>query len=259
LAAALIFAATGAWLLSHLSARDHEAERRTLAARAFELKMRAIAPGSPFACLENAGEAIQEFCEKALFASAETTAAAVSYVSAQIGLLADARKQAADPGYRQVLTNLRRAIEADRFGIAAHVLETNWGCAARQCDIFALLENSERIKLNLVAGRFEENVRAHAADWRAAASRPPAPSASASPPALPPTAAAKPPGNLFFPSSKSIPSVSIMAPEPPGQSQEASADAARARKPAPAPAQAASPQSVDNGPSAPLQITPPAQ
>ena len=56
---------------------------------AFDLATRALAPGSALACLDTiAGETVENACEKALFASPEATAAAVSYVAAQLSLLA---------------------------------------------------------------------------------------------------------------------------------------------------------------------------
>src|SRR5712692_11679090 len=99
IAAVFIVAVTAGWVLDHLAARDLAAERRAVDARAFELKMRALAPGSALACLEaTAGEMVQDSCEKALFASPETTAAAVSYVMAQLSLLAAGRKHARASG-----------------------------------------------------------------------------------------------------------------------------------------------------------------
>src|SRR5215470_12971172 len=94
-AAALIAVLAGLWGLDYLSRRDLDAERRALDARAFELATRALAPGTALACLDAiAGEAVEDSCEKALFASPEATAAAVSYVSAQLSLLAAATEHA---------------------------------------------------------------------------------------------------------------------------------------------------------------------
>jgi hypothetical protein len=59
------------WLaLDQLERRDLAAERRALDTRAFDLAVRAIAPGSALACLgAMAGEMVEKSCEKALFAS----------------------------------------------------------------------------------------------------------------------------------------------------------------------------------------------
>jgi hypothetical protein len=245
-----------AWLLL---GRDVGVERRTLDARASELAARAIVPGSPLACLDGtAGDTVEVSCEKALFATPETTAAAVSYVAAQLVLLADATEFAHRGGnFEAVLANLRHAAETDRFGIVAHVLSVRDGCVADQCRAFALLRDASRVNSNLNDRTYEVYVVRHSAGWPAAAN---APMAAASPPASAPAAASAPgpqgttgsvagrtpPGNLFFPSSASIPPVSIMNAEP----------SPPAAPPAPAaapPEQAAKPPTPSRKPPAPAQ------
>src|SRR6202171_175823 len=77
-------------LLGNPIAQDHGADRRTLESRAQELTVRTLAPGSPLACLDAvAGESVDAACEKALFASAATVAAASSYAVARLELLSD--------------------------------------------------------------------------------------------------------------------------------------------------------------------------
>jgi len=123
----VLVVAVGYWLVDRSIRRDITGEQQALDARAFELVARALVPGSPLACLAGPiGEMVEEACEGTLFATPETTAAAVSYVAAQLSLLADARDRARRGGanYGSALTNLRRMIEADRFGIVAHVLAT---------------------------------------------------------------------------------------------------------------------------------------
>src|ERR1700731_2457897 len=75
-------------LLGSPVAQDHGADRRALELRAQELTTRTLAPGSALACLDAvAGENVDGACEKALFASAATVAAASSYAAARLGLL----------------------------------------------------------------------------------------------------------------------------------------------------------------------------
>src|SRR5690348_12470838 len=77
-------------LLQQNAVRERVAERRALDQRAAELAARAVVPGSPLACLDAvAGDAVETACEKAVFASPATAAAAVSYVTARLALLAD--------------------------------------------------------------------------------------------------------------------------------------------------------------------------
>src|SRR5262245_4732922 len=92
-----------AWLaLAGGCRQDATAERRSLTERVGALAARATMPGSPLACLDGtAGETVEAACERALFATPEATAAAVSYVAAQVDLLADA-SEAARRGAREI-------------------------------------------------------------------------------------------------------------------------------------------------------------
>src|SRR5262249_30561812 len=58
---------------------------------------------------------------------------------------------------------------------------------------------------------FDARIRTYAADWPAAGAR----ALASTPPSPAPSAAAKAPNNLYFPSAKSIPPVNIMTAEPP--------------------------------------------
>jgi hypothetical protein len=107
---------------------------------------------------------------------------------------------------------LRRALEADRFGIVAHVLAVRDGCAPNQCSAFAWLGDTSRINVNLAERPFDARIRTYAANWPAAGARA---LASTPPPSPAPSAAVKVPNNLYFPSATSIPPVNIMTAEPP--------------------------------------------
>jgi hypothetical protein len=241
-AVAFLIAITAAWLVDHLAGRDLATERSAIEARAFELRMHALGQGSALACLEpTAGDMVQESCEKALFISPETAAAAVSYVTAQVSLLAATRKHAEASGlnYFKLMTPLRRTIEADRFGMVAHLFAAH-GCGSDECDLFALLQDATRVKTNLAENAFEAKVKTHMADWQNAGSRQPpgnssaasATAASAAPASSAPVAitVTKPPSNAFFPSASSIPAVNIMVPEPTGGAQQSREAAASARR-----------------------------
>lgn len=200
-----------AWSASTLADRSAQrelaAERQALDMRAAELTARAIAPGSVLSCLDaNAGETVENSCEKALFATPQTAAAATAYVSARLLLLADGLDYAgrAERGYNTALAGLRRAIEADRFGIVAHVMATRDGCTAEQCAAFALLRNADMVKANLKARTYESNVARYAASWSE-------PNTAAAAAVVAPAGA---PSAIDFPTAASIPPVSIMNPEP---------------------------------------------
>jgi hypothetical protein len=250
-----------AWvLLDRSTSFEHAADRRAFDARAAELTARAIAPGSALACLDTVGNSpVEAACERSLFATPEATAAAVAYVDARLSLLSAGLALAArDPSYEPVLQRLRRAIEADRYGLVAHVLTTR-GCHSSDCPDLRLLREPARILSNMKARRFETHVIAYAAAWHpqttavaavppAATSehalKPPEPAigATASVPASgSPTAPSHPPvpSRFDFPSAASIPPISIMDAEPP---LPAEPRPAAAPVPAPAPRQSAPPQ-----------------
>ena len=138
----------------------------------------------------------------------------------KLSLLAagSAQAQRLAPSQETMLAHLRRAAELDRFGIVAHVLAVRDGCTPAQCGAFAMLHDPSRVRANMAERTYASLVNRHAVAWvpaadRAVAARSPAGGPDA--PAAGPVAAAKPPSNLFFPSSSSIPAVSIMNAEPP--------------------------------------------
>jgi len=258
------------WILLDGSARrDLAIERRALDGRANELMVRAVMPGSALACLNGmAGEAVEASCEKALFATPEATAAATSFVSAQLTLLADVAAFARrDSSYTGALGQLRHSAELDRYGIVAHVLAARDACSADHCPIFALLNDASRVSANLAEQRYDLYVAHYAAGWPAAAEVPVAGRAPSSPPpalASGPTAGAPPavglrvPGpDVFFPSASSIPPVNIMNAEPPAASEATGTTPPAAPKPAQR--KAAAPVRRPPAETAPVDINPNAQ
>jgi hypothetical protein len=251
---ALIAAAVvaGWWALDHFERRNIAAEQQAIEARALDLATRALAPGSALACLDAmAGDVVEDACEKALFASPEAAAAAVSYVAAQLSLLAWANDHARPARTSASTARLRRAIEADRFGMVAQVLAERDGCTPDRCAALALLHDASRVSTNLAERPFEAFVKRFAASWPAAGGRPvasnPPPVAAAAAPGPPP----KLPNNLYFPSSSSIPPVNIMTAEPAAPPPHDTTGAGEAptppRKPAtgtPQPRQQASPNAA---------------
>lgn len=218
----------GAWLaftmLDRMLIGERSAERRALDARAGELTARAIMSGSTLACLDaTAGEVVERSCEKILFATPETVAAAVSYVAARLSLLADGMDYAerVDKSYTMQMEGVRRALETDRFGLVAHVLKNRDGCTLEQCPAFSLLRDKTRVSANLIGDPFEGFVERHAAAWEERSMTPAGTAAPTSPVvAQTPAPPSNPPSRVSsrwdFPSAKSIPPVSIMDPEPVG-------------------------------------------
>jgi hypothetical protein len=208
---------SAAWIYIELIERqEHAAERRSLDERSAALLGRAVAPGSALSCLhELAGETVEAACEKAVFASPEAVSAAVSYIAAELVLLADGSEHARreDPAYGAELAPLRAALQLDRFGIVAHVLAQRYGCTAQKCDTLDRFSDASHVLANLRDHVFDEQVTRFAAVW---GSPPHAADAAPAAPAVPlRMAPAMVSPRYDFPSADSIPPVNIMVPETP--------------------------------------------
>jgi hypothetical protein len=227
-------------ILDRMADAERSAERRALTQRTAELTAQALVPGSALACLDGAaGEAVENACEKMVFAGPQSTASAVAFMGARLTLLSDGLTfaRASDPDYAVTLSGLRRAIELDRYGLAAHVLAVRDGCTAERCSAFALLHDANVIKSNLKAQIFDQYVSRYAGNWGKTESR--VPMAEQQSPAMAPVAGlseapAKAPvsDKYDFPSAASIPPVSIMNAEP-----KLPQDATGAQAAAPAPSE----------------------
>lgn len=236
----------------------------------------ASGPSLPaLACLDGlAGESVEAACEKALFASADSAAAGVSYTAAQISRLAAFGTAVnANKTMTPELNALRRSIERDRYGLVAQVLRAREGCTlSAPCPFFQSLTNSAQISSNMSENLYENLIERYAASWNA-------PAAVATTAAVAPVAAAlgtvPPPGRPVsgdFPSAASIPPINIMTPEPAAQGSQAgqrppepgasppprSAPAAVINpQPAPAAQKKAAPAPQKSRAQAPVQLAPP--
>jgi hypothetical protein len=198
-------------------------EQRALLQRDSQLSMSAVASGSPLACLDGvAGEQVENACEQAVFADAQSTARAVAYVTARLSLLSDVFATGrGNNDFLAAFATGRRAIELDRYGIAAHVLAVRDGCTSERCAAFAMFQDTGALKANLKVRAFDTYVGRYASAWsksEPAADKQPQASAAPQPSA---TSSGEPPAphpvdsRYDFPSSASIPPVSIMNAEPP--------------------------------------------
>ena len=171
---------------------------------------------------------------KAVFATPQSAAAAVSYVGARLTLLMDAAEVAkkADPGFIASLAAQRRAIERDRYGIVAQVLANRDDCTADRCPQFALLKDANTIKAHLREQAFNGYVTRYAEAWRKGENK--SERVAEKPPSGPATIA--PCRNGYdFPSAASIPPVSIMNAEPKLPKQAAAPGAEKPTGSIPAP------------------------
>ena len=235
---AIVIAALAAiGVLDRLATNERAAEQRALLQRYTQLSVTAITPGSPLACLDGAaGEQIENACEKAVFADAQSAASAVAYIGARLSLLSDAftAAQRSNPDLQTTFASIRRAIELDRFGIAAHVLAERDGCTAERCAAFAMLQDTAALKANLKVHAFDTYVGRYAADWGKTgpmAEKQPQAAVSAPSPIVGVATGALPTGHPVdsrydFPSAASIPRVSIMNAEPLAPKEQAVAPGA---------------------------------
>jgi hypothetical protein len=214
-------------VVERLALNERATARDALLAREVALTRSALLTGSPLACLDaGAGETVENSCEKVVFASAQSTAAATAYMAARLTLLAEADHD--DAVVKAALASSRRAVELDRFGVAAHVLATRDGCTAEKCAAFSFIDDASALKANLKAQVFDQYVSRYAANWTAPAqAKPSQPAVSAVPSAAPavvgsaPVAPIKPGETWDYPSADSIPAVSIMNAEPPPKRSDA--------------------------------------
>ena len=217
-------------------------------------------------CIDDiAGETVLTACEKALFGSAESAAAAVSYAASRVTrLTALGDVAAANRNMTPELQALRRSVERDRYGLVAHVLLTRDHCTPADCAAFRSLTDHNQIVANMDERIYNGLITRYAPLWNAP---PPGPATAGLVAALPPTMPTGRPTNADFPSAASTPPVSIMNPEPgtsasrvqPANTPSASTRPAPAPHPAPAaPALAAAAKKPPAKPhaAAPVQIAP---
>ncbi|PAY05042.1 hypothetical protein CK489_31055 [Bradyrhizobium sp. UFLA03-84] len=203
------------------------------------------------ACVDDlAGDAVLNACEKVLFGSSDTAAAAVSYAAAQISRLTALGDIAtAERNSTTELQALRRAIEHDRYGLVAYALMARDHCTPTACAAFRSLGDNHQIVANMNDRTYENLITRYAASWNAPAMAAQA-SAAGLVAALPPSMPTGRPTNAEFPSSADTPPVSIMTPVPAKPAAAAPPPAARA---------AAAPPAASKRPLAakrPVQIAP---
>jgi len=190
-------------------------------------------------CIDDlAGEPVLLGCEKALFGSAESAAAAVSYAASQITRLT---ALAAGNGTMPFeLQALRRAVEHDRYGLMAQVLLTRDRCTPSDCAFFRVLTDPHQIMTNMDVHVYDGLISRYAPLWNAQPWNAPAPAAATPIAVLPPSLPTGKPTNAEFPTAASTPAVSIMTPEP-GPPAAPHPPAANGPLPSPRPAQAMAP------------------
>src|SRR3954447_9237736 len=161
------------------------------------------------ACVDDlAGETVLAACEKLLFGSADSAAAAVSYAATRITQLTNLGDVAsANKSMTPELQSLRQSVERDRYGLMAYVLAVRDHCRPGEFAAYRSLTDHNHLAANMDEHVYEGLISRYSASWGAAP-----PAAVAAVPPSPPTGK---PTTAEFPTSASIPPVNIMTPEPP--------------------------------------------
>jgi hypothetical protein len=209
-------------------------------------------------CIDDlAGEAVLTACEKALFGSAESAAAAIAYAATRITwLTAFGDVAAANTNMTPEMQAVRRAVERDRYGLMAYVLAARDHCSPSDCAVFRALTDQHQIVANMKDRVYEGLISHYEPLWNAPAIAPVA--------ALPPSLPTGRPTNAEFPTAASTPAVSIMTPEPgttgppprPPTQTAAPAVAAAKKQPAPKSVRTAAPVQIAPAASAPAAPAP---
>ena len=172
-----------------------------------------IAAAPALACLDGlAGDSVETACEKAVFGSPDTAAAAVSYAASQISRVIAASSARAPTPEQQLL---KRVVERDRYGLVAQVVSVRDRCVVTDCPLFRVLSDSSQIRSNMNDRLYDALVARYSPSWSSAAAAPP-PSPAAGLLAGVPAATGRP-NSVDFANSAAIPPVNIMTPEPPAQ------------------------------------------
>src|ERR1700704_2009880 len=183
-------------------------------------------------CIDDlAGETVLTACEKVLFGSPESTAAALSYAASQITrLTALGDVAAANARMTPELQMVRRAVERDRYGLMAYVLAARDHCTPSDCAAFRAMTDHNQIVANMNERVYEGLISRYAPSWNA-----PSPAATGPVATLTPSMPTGKPTNAEFPTAASTPPVSIMTPEPGPATARAPAASAAATPPLPSP------------------------
>jgi hypothetical protein len=217
----------------------------------------AIAALPALSCIDDmAGETVLTACEKTLFGSPDSAAAALSYAASQITRLTALGDVAtASKSMTPEMQMLRRSIERDRYGLMAYVLAVRDHCTPSDCAAFRSLTDRRQISVNMGDRVYDGMIARYAPSWNAPATTTAAPVA-----VLAPTMPTGRPTNAEFPTAASTPAVSIMTPEPvtaPVPRAAASSAQTPSARPTPAPAAKKQAAAKSSRPvAAPVQITP---
>ena len=119
-------------------------------------------------CIDDlAGDAVLNACEKVLFGSAESSAAAVAYAASLMTQLVETGDAATVKNPSSEFLALRRAVERDRYGLMAYVLMARDHCTPQACPAFRSLADSRQVAGNMDEHAYENLITRYASSWNA--------------------------------------------------------------------------------------------
>jgi hypothetical protein len=153
--------------LKYFEDNSRFSERRAIEDRAATLLSQANQPGSVLGCLNAAaGPVLDEACEKMIFAEPQRIASAIGVTADRVALLYDATLYAArDAAFLERFEHLRKSLEADPFGLVAHVFATEHKCIPDSCTRFRILKDIDKVKSNLTSRKFDGLLAKYKETW----------------------------------------------------------------------------------------------
>jgi hypothetical protein len=143
------------------------AERKAIEDRAVSLLSQVSQPGSVLGCLNVAvAPVLDQACERTIFAEPQRITSAIALTADRLTLLNDALVYSArEPGFADRFEPLRKSLEADPYGIVAHVLSSEFKCIPNSCARFRVFKDVEKIKTNLTNRTFDGLLVKHKESW----------------------------------------------------------------------------------------------
>jgi hypothetical protein len=167
LAVVAVVAGAGYFGLKQFEDNSRFVERKAIEDRAATLLSQANQPGSVLGCLTVAvTPALDEACEKTIFAEPQRVASAIGITADRIALLSDATSYSVrEPSFLDRFDHLRKSLEADPYGLVAHILATEHKCLPDSCPRFRILKDADKIKSNLTSRKFDGLLEKYKASW----------------------------------------------------------------------------------------------
>lgn len=142
-------------------------ERKVIEDRATALLSQANQHGPVISCLNVAViPVLDEACERTIFAEPQRITFAIAVTTDRLALLNDAVTYSVrEPAFADRFDSLRKSLEADPYGIVAHVLATEFKCIPDSCARLRIFKESERVKANLAYRKFNDLLAKHKESW----------------------------------------------------------------------------------------------